>query len=118
MSDKLNRCCDRLKEEIKNAEACLVDMGQHLASAAEERSEGLDARLKGAVAQCEAKRDEARNAALKIRQFLQESGAEVLSKYEDWKADREIEKIEKRADKFEEQAVNAVVLAAFALSEA
>ncbi len=118
MSDKLNQCCDRLKEEIKNAEACLADMGQHLAIAAEEKAEGLDARLKDAVAQCEGKRDQARNAALKIRQYLQETGAEVLSKYEDWKTDREIEKIEKRADKLEEQAVNAVVLAAFALLEA
>ena len=118
MSDKLNQSYDRLKEEIKSAEACLADMGKQLAAAAEERAEGFDARLKDVVAQCEGKRDQARNAALNIRQFLQETGAEVLSKYEDWKTDREIEQIEKRAERLEEQAVNALVLAAFALSEA
>jgi hypothetical protein len=118
MSDRLNQCCDRLKEEIKIAEACLADMGQHLASASEERVEGLDARLKHAADQCNARRDQARNAALGIRQFLEQTGSEVLSKYEDWKTDREIEKIEKQADKLEDQAANAVVLAAFALLEA
>ena len=118
MSEKLNQCYDRLKEEIKSAEACLADMGKHLASITEESADGIDARLKDVVAQCEAKREQARNAALKIRQFLQKTGAEVLSKYEDWKTDREIEQIEKHAERLEEQAVNALLLAAFALSEA
>jgi hypothetical protein len=43
---------------------------------------------------------------------------ELIAKYEDWKTDREIEKLEKHADQKEQQAVDAVVVAAFALLEA
>jgi hypothetical protein len=118
MSTTLNECCDRLKAEIKTAEASLADMSGHLASATEEKLEGLEVRWQNAVARCDARREQASNAAQKLRQFLEEKKSAVISKYEDWKTDREIEKLEKHADKLEDQAVNAVVVAAFALLEA
>jgi len=118
MSTKLTQCCDRLKQEIKTAETCLTDMSAHLASATEEKLEGLEARWKNALTKCDAQREDAKHAGQKIRQFLEEKKAEVVSKYEDWKTDRHIEKLEKHADKLEDQAVNAVVVAAFALLEA
>jgi hypothetical protein len=118
MSTKLSECADRLKEEIKTAEICLADISGHLTSATEEKLEGLEARWKNAVAKCDARRERAMGAGQRVRQFLEEKKAEVISKYEDWKTDREIEKLEKHADKLEDQAVNAVVIAAFALLEA
>jgi len=118
MNTKLNQCCDRLKAEIQTAETSLVDMNKHLASATEAKIEALEDRCKSALAKCEAKREDAMNAGQKFRQYLQEKKAEVISKYEDWKTDREIGKLEKHADKLEDQAVNAVVVAAFALLEA
>jgi len=118
MNTKLNECCDRLKAEVKTAEASLADMSGHLASATEEKLEGLEARWKNALAKCDARREQASNAAQKIRQFLEAKKSEVISKYEDWKTDREIAKLENHADKLEDQAANAVVVAAFALLEA
>lgn len=118
MNEKLNQCCNRLKEEMKTAESCLADVGQHLAAAAEEKVEGLETRWKNALAKSEAKREQAKGASERFRQFLQEKTAEAVSKYEDWKTDREIEKLEKHADKLEDRAVDAVGIAALALLEA
>ena len=118
MSTKLDQCCERLKEELKNTEICLTNMSAHLTLATEEQVEGLEARWKTALAKCDARREDAENAGQKLRQFLEEKKAEVISKYEDWKTDREIDKLEKHADKLEDQAVNAIVVAAFALLEA
>ena len=118
MSTKLSQSCDRLKEEIKTAETSLGDMSGHLASATEEKLEGLEARLRNAVSKCEAKREQAMSAGQRFRQFLERKKDEAISKYEDWKTDREIEKLEKHAGKLEDQAVDAVVVAVFALLEA
>jgi hypothetical protein len=118
MNDKLNQCCRRLTEEVKTAETCLSDVGQHLAATAEENVEALEARLKNALARCEAKRDQAKTAGERVRQFLEQKKSEVVSKYEDWKTDREIEKLEKHADTLENRALDAVVIATFALLEA
>lgn len=118
MNERLNQCCRRLTAEIKTAETCLSDVGRHLASAAEEEVEALEARLTNALAKCDATRDQAKTAGERVRQFLEQKKSEVVSKYEDWKTDREIDKLEKHADKLEEQAVDAVVVAAFALLEA
>ena len=118
MSGKLNQCCNRLREEMKTAESCLADIGQHLTAAADEKVEGLETRWKNALAKCDAKREQAKGASERVRQFLQEKSAEVVSKYEDWKTDREIEKLEKHADTLEDRAVDAVVVAALALLEA
>ena len=118
MNDKLNQCCRRLTEEIKTAETCLTDVGHHLASATEEKVEALEGRLKKALAKCEVKRDQAKGAGERVRQFLEEKKSEVVTKYEDWKTNREIQKLEKHADKLEDLAVDAAVVAAFALLEA
>ena len=118
MSVRLNQCCNRLKDEIKTVETCLTDVGEHLSSATEEKLEGMETRLKNAMTKREAKREHAVSAGQRVRQFLEEKKSEVIAKYEDWKADREIEKLEKHADKLEDQAVDAVVVAAFALLEA
>ena len=118
MSKTLSECCKRFKEEMKTAESCLEDVGKHLAAAADEKVEGLETRWKHALARCEARREQAKGAGERVRQFLQEKKSEVVSKYEDWKTDREIEKLENHADKLEDQAVDAVLVAAFALLEA
>lgn len=118
MNNKLEQCSNRLKDEIKAAETCLANTSNHLSSAAEETVEGLEARWKNALAKCEAKREQAGQAGQRLHQFLGGIKDELVSKYEDWKTDREIEKLESHADKKEQQAVDAVMVAAFALLEA
>ena len=118
MTEKLERCCNRLKDEVREAEGNLVQAGQHLASALETGSDALEACEKNALAKCEEKRDQARQAGNRIRQFLEETRDTAVTRFEDWKTDREIEKLEKHADKTEQRAADAIVVAAFAILEA
>lgn len=118
MSEKLNQCCNRFKEEIKTAETHLKHAGDHVVSATESGVDALEVRLKEAVTQCDAKRDHAAQAGERVKQFLEETKDNAVSIFEEWKTNREISKIEKHADKAEEHAADAIVLAAFAILEA
>jgi hypothetical protein len=118
MNNKLEQCINRVQDEIKTIESSLADTGNHLTTAVEQKAENLEAGWKNALAKCDAKREEAGQAGQRLRQYLEEKKDELISKYEDWKTDREIEKLEKHADKKEQQAVDAVIVAAFALLEA
>lgn len=118
MSEKLNQCCHRFKEEIMTAETALERVGRHLASATATEVDALENRLKEAMSKCEAKREQATQAGQRIKQFLEETKNDVVTKFEDWKTDREIDKIEKHADKKEQQAVDAIVVAAFGVLKA
>ena len=118
MNNKLEQCINRVQDEIKTIETGLADTSNHLTTAVEQKVEGLEAGWKNALAKCDAKREQAGQAEQRLRQFLEEKKDELISKYEDWKTDREIEKLEKHADKKEQQAVDAVIVAAYALLEA
>jgi hypothetical protein len=118
MNNKLEQCINRVQDEIKTIETSLADAGNHLTTAVEQKAEDLEAGWKSALVKCDAKREEAGQAAQRLRQYLEEKKDELISKYEDWKTDREIAKLEQHADQKEQQAVDEVVVAAFALLEA
>jgi hypothetical protein len=118
MNHKLEQCIHRVQDEMKTIESSLADTSNHLTTAVEQQAEHLETRWKNALAKCDAKREEAGQAGQRLRQYLEEKRDEVVSKFEDWKTDREIEKIEKQADRKEQQAVDAVIVAAYALLEA
>jgi translation initiation factor 2B subunit (eIF-2B alpha/beta/delta family) len=118
MSEKLDQCRDRLKEEIKSVETNLAQAGQHLVSGTETKVDALEARLNESLTTWESKREHALQAGQRIRQFMEEVKEGAVSKFEDWKTDREISKLEHDADKKEEHAVDAIAVAAFAILEA
>lgn len=118
MSNKLEQTVNHLKDEIQAVETCLAETADHLTAAAGEKAEGLEERWKNALAKYEAKREQAGQGAQKLRQFLEEKKDELVSKYEDWKTDREIEKLERHADRKERDAVDAVIVAALVMRQA
>ena len=118
MNNKLEQGIDRLKNEIKTIETGLAATSQHLASAVEEKIDGLDARWKNAVVKYEAKLEEVGQAGHSLRRFLEKKKQDLTAKYEDWKTDREIGKIEEHADQKEQQAVDAIVVAVIAMHDA
>ena len=83
MKNKLEQCINRVKDEIKAVETSLADTSTHLTSAVEQKAEGLEAGWKNALADCDAKREQAGQAGQRFRQFLEEKKDELVSKYED-----------------------------------
>ncbi|WP_193215039.1 hypothetical protein [Luteolibacter marinus] len=109
---------DRIKAEIDAAQTSLTKAGHHLKTAAAGGRESLELALRDARARYDAKRDDARHAGQRIKQWLEEAKDHAVEKIEDWKTDREIEKIEKDADRKEEHAADALAVAVLALLEA
>jgi hypothetical protein len=118
MSDKLNQLILRFEETLKSTETYLTETKEHLTAVAKESADELEARSKNALARLEAKREQAASSKEKVLHYLEEKKDELIAKFEDWRVDREIEKLEKTADAKEEHAVNAVIAAAYAFLEA
>ncbi len=118
MNRKLDHCILRFEENLRSAETHLTATRGHLAAAAEESVGELEARGKNALAHLETKREQAAAARQKAIHYLEGKKDELIAKFEDWRADREIEKLERAADAKEEHAVDAVITATYALLEA
>jgi len=78
MNDKLEKCCQRLKDQMATAETCLAHAGQHLVDATETRLDTMESRLKEAFAKREAKREQAASAGQRVRQLLEQTKAEIV----------------------------------------
>jgi hypothetical protein len=108
----------RFEEHLKSAETYLAETKGHLAASVKESVGDLEARGKHALARLEMQREQAASARQKALHYLEEKKDELIAKFEDWRTDREIEKLEKAADTKEEHAVDAMITAAYALLEA
>ncbi len=118
MNATIDQICNRLKEELPTLEAGIRNVKSRVESAGDCTVDSLDLTLSEARAALEAGREKAETASRRIREFVEETAKEAVSKFEDWKTDREIAKLEKTADKMEEHAIDAILMAANALIEA
>jgi len=118
MNEKLEQCCNNFAKEIKAAKARLEQVSRHVESVAKNGMEDIEVRLKGAEEKCEASRSRAVEAGQHLKQLVEEKVGSAMTRLEEWKTDREIEKVEARADRKELYAVNSLVFAAFAIQEA
>lgn len=118
MSHPLNQCLLRFEKSLKSAETCLAETKEHLAAALSENVTKIEERAQNALVRLEEKREQACSAKDRIIHYLEEKKDELTAKFEDWRVDREIAKLEAAADSKEDHAVNAVIAAAYALLEA
>lgn len=118
MSESLNKCCRRFKEEICAVECCMANVGSHLTSATEKGVDAIDADLHKAIAKCEELEDKSLHATKRIGHFLEELKCNAVTDLENWITDRTIDKIEKDADKKEDRAVDALIVVAYSLHKA
>ncbi len=104
--------------EIRTVETNLAQAGHHLDSATETKIDALETRLKESLTTWDSKREHAAQAGQRIKEFIGELKESAVSKFEDWKTDREVSKLEHDAEKKEDHAVDAIAVAAFAILEA
>jgi hypothetical protein len=107
---------ERIREELANAKESLTHASRHLDEGSE--LSVLEVGLKDAAARCSLKRSEALKASDRIKDWFEHTKDQVIDKIEDLKTDIEIHRIEKDADRKEEHACDAIVVAAHALLEA
>ena len=118
MNSRLVISCKRLTEDVGHIEHHLHKVGEQIKSATDKSIEALEVDLVDAQEKCEERKSQASDALQRMGKFIEEAKDSAVTRFEDWRVDRQIEKIEKEADKKEQQAIDAILVAAHACMEA
>jgi hypothetical protein len=118
MNDELKQYCDRLREQVKIAENCLVRVGQHLVSPELTPLADLKALLQEATTKCAARREPAQQAGQRVKVWLEEVENKAGAPFDHSNLDREVIRAENQADREEGLALDAMLVAAHAILQA
>ena len=118
MSEKIDQFCENLRVQLTNVESYLAKVGESIKSAPQEAQAAIQAKIDGAKAQHEQNMQKISDAGAKLEERAQEKKSEIEAQIQEWKTNREISKLESRADKAEIYAVAAIEFAAAATAEA
>lgn len=118
MNDKVEKLRSELKEHLESVKARLDSAKDQLESAAQETSDSIDAKKEDIKAQLSEQKQKLAAARQQADEWVEAKKAETGEKIEAWTQNREIEKLEKRADRAEDNAAAAIVIAAYAADDA
>jgi hypothetical protein len=113
--DNFNRQLHHKIEEVEDQAKSLKESMQ--SSAKKTRSE-IQVKLEDAKTKLNAKKQEFDEYRSKLKTQFEEKELEVKSDVEKWKEDREIQKLDHRADRAEDYAATAIVVAIASMQEA
>jgi len=118
MNEKLKQYCDRLQDEVKTAEASLARVGQHLINPELTPLADWKALLQAATTECRAKREQAQQAAQRVKVWLEETENKAGAPLDESNLGREAIRAENQADREESLALDALAVAAHAILQA
>lgn len=118
MSEKIDQFCESLREQLTELETKLGHTKADLKAFPQETQNLLQSKLQEAKDQLATNKEKAENAKTKVQQFLEAKKSEIQSQVEEWKTQREVEKLVSRAERAEEYAGNAIIFAAAVIQEA
>lgn len=118
MSKKVDEFCEKLRHDLTSVEDRLSQIKQQIDRSGKETRSAIEAKLGEAKAKVEAQKKEADEALAKVKSRIEEKKSETHEKIEEWKTNRELHKLEKRADRAEEYAAACIIVAADSVTEA
>lgn len=118
MSEKIDQFCESLRQQLTAIETKLNHTKADLEKVPQETQHLLQSKLEVAKAQLAENQQKAEEAKTNMQQWLEAKKSELHSQIDEWKAQREVEKLVSRADRAENYAVSAIVFAAAAVQEA
>ena len=118
MSERVDKFCDDLRDRLNAAESQLDRVKASVVSARADSQEKIQESLGQAQAKVEASRQQVSEAQTKMKAAVEEKQAETQATVEGWKAQRQIHKLERRADRAEDNAAWAVAIAVGAIESA
>ncbi len=118
MSDKVDKFCELLRVNITRVEDYISKVGENLKSASTTAEEEVKSKLEGLKATHQNNVDKILESKTRIEARVAEKKAEIDSTVQEWKKNREITKLESRADAAEVYAAFAVEFAMAAAVEA
>ena len=118
MSEKIDQFCEGLRVQLTKVEKHLGKVGESIKAAPQQAADAVRSSIDAAKTQHEQNMQSIAGAKAKLEERMQTKKEEVESEIAEWKTNREIHKLEKRADKAEDYAVAAIEFAAACVVEA
>lgn len=118
MSERVDNFCNDLRDHLNAVEARLSEVKASVQSSATETQEAVEAKKKEIEASFKAEEQKVEDAKAKAKNWFEAKAAETEAEIENWKTQREIHKLEKRAGNAEDYAATAIIIAAAAVDEA
>lgn len=118
MSTTIDNFTQQLHDNLEAVENRAKSLKESVESATKNTQAELQAKIDEMKTNLEAKKQEFDEYRAKLKTQFDEKESEVKSNVEEWKASREVKKLEHRADKAEDYATTAILLAMATLEEA
>ncbi len=118
MNDKVDKFRDDLKSHLDSVKSRLDAAKAHLETTANETGEAIEAKKKAIEADMSVRKQKLSDARQHANDWVEAKKTETEDKIEAWKKDREIHKLEKRADRAEDNAFSSIIIAACAADDA
>lgn len=111
MSEQIDNFTNNLRDKLNDIDDRLSSVKLTLELASKEAQATIESKLKEVKARLETKRQEFNTYRIDLKRQAEEKQAEVKSKVEAWKTNREIEELNRRADRAEDYAAGEIVVA-------
>jgi len=118
MSIAIDNFTKQLHDNLEAVEARVKSLKESIQSIPKKTQTEIQAKFHEAKAKLDSKKQEFDEYRAKLKTQFEEKESEVKSNVEDWKANREVQKLEHRANKAEDHATTAIFLAIATLEEA
>lgn len=118
MSQTIDNLRNNFQTKLNAIASHLDTVKTHLEDASKEAKTAIHSKLDVAKGKLEAKKQEIANAKTKLEERVEAKKTEVESQIADWKAKREQKKLTSRANRAEEYAAAAIVVAFACVEEA
>jgi len=118
MSERFEKLKSDLGSRLDAAKARMSEACESVDKANAETKDAIAASLSDARSRVDKAKADADGTKAKVEHYFEEKKAETESAIAQWKHEREVNKLEKRASKDEDYAVMAVVMAVAAINEA
>jgi tellurite resistance protein len=118
MSALIDKFTKQLHDDVEAVEERAKSLKKTIKSATKKTQDDIQSKLGEVKSNLEAKKHKFDEYRTELKTQFEQKEAEVKSNIEEWKTNREVEKLEHRADKSEEYAATAIAVAMLSMEEA
>jgi hypothetical protein len=118
MSTAIDNFTTQLHDNLEAVEDRAKSLKHNIQSATKKNQADIQSQLDAAKASLAAKKQEFDDYRAKLKTQFEDKESEVKSSVDEWKASREVKKLEHRAEKAEDYAATSVFLAMAMMEEA
>jgi TolA-binding protein len=118
MSQRIDNFCNNLRDQLNGVETRMESFKSKLQAAPKQVQDAVQKQLEQAKQKVESQKRAVAQAKAKVQSWSDQKIAEAKAAVETWKADVEAQHLANRADRAEDYAVAAVLIAQSSIDEA